>query len=184
MNTSETDDRQLDVGIAGLLGLDVLGETVCIRDPEFNGEWRASPYLAGQGDGMQYVYLATCICHQYKNRDVIHFGHTPSCLKVVPFYYKSDTLALDALERVCDERTLVVAPVRTFDGIWITELYTSKGDKATRGRDKSFPLAICKALAQLENEAKGEQHEYSQREVENQSGVSGGRALVLCSVWR
>ena len=114
MNTSETDDRQLDVGIAGLLGLDVLGETMCIRDPEFNGEWRASPYLAGQGDGMQYVYLATCICHQYKNRDVIHFGHTPSCLKVVPFYHKSDTLALDALRSGKADRQR-----RTRDPLWL-----------------------------------------------------------------
>lgn len=66
----------------------------------------------------------------------------------VPFYHEHDALARQALERICDKLQLNAKLRR--DSKWSVSLYSKRnGRRVVFELDKSFSLAICKALAKL-----------------------------------
>lgn len=66
-------------------------------------------------------------------------------------YHQSSRYAVAALEQICDERKLNSGLRRAFvTEKWCVELYSKRtGKRMAIEVDKSFPLAICKALARL-----------------------------------
>jgi len=144
---NEQDPRQLDKAVAGLLGLDVLGEAPCRF---IAGFWSADNY-ADTELSLHPVYLKYCYCNADEYNDgAQHLGHKSYCLGVVPFYHLDCNLAESALKQVCGERKLTPLARLEF-GKWIVELYDSHACDVAQGDDPSLALAICKALAELEN---------------------------------
>jgi len=144
----QNDPRQFDKAVARLRGLDVLGEAPCYWQYK-NKRW----IVATEGMSnpkMQPVYLQSCVCEYKTDHSAIYFGHIGSCLAVVPFYHQDRNLAVDALEQVCGERKLTPLARLEF-GKWAMELYDSHACDVAQGDDPSLALAICKALAELEN---------------------------------
>jgi len=77
-----------------------------------------------------------------QSREIVYAGDKP-----LQPYHRDVRLAVAALEHVCVERELV-ATASYEDGRWIIGLWSEDHDIA--GVDKSLALAICKALAELE----------------------------------
>lgn len=143
--SSEISNRQFDIAIARLLGLEVLGEAPCYRSPETE-EWSVSH---DGDDTMQPVYLNYCYCDNPLD-EVKYLGHVASCLRVVPFYHKHDRLARQALEQICDERKIEIKIWHPPGYDWVVDLRveTTK-EEMGYASDKSLRLAICKALVEL-----------------------------------
>ena len=142
------DNRKLDVTIAKLLGLEVLGEAPCIPGYCKSDSWD----VAYDGDGqMQPVYLKSCFCDDIPLEDELeYFGHVASCLEPVPFYHQDDTLARRALEQICNGSCAI--DITYTSGKWHVALVLGIGYKPfANGYDESLSLAICKALAKLKN---------------------------------
>jgi hypothetical protein len=136
--------RELDVKIAQLLGLEILGEAQCYIMPDAGYQVVACD---GSGNAMQPVYLNNCFCDDPLEGEARVLGHLISCLEVVPFYSSDCNLAVAALERVCDERGLTPDLNRPH-GNWFAGLWHD-GRQISTALDASLSLAICKALAGL-----------------------------------
>jgi hypothetical protein len=139
-------NRELDVKVTRLLGLDVLGEARCYSMP---GGYSVS-WDEGGGE-MQPVYLKECFCDDPLENEIEILGHVASCLRVVSFYSSECNLAIAALEQVCDERGLSAMSLRAY-GTWFTRVWKEDDPHyrviaASAGREMS--LAICRALAGL-----------------------------------
>lgn len=143
-----SDNRQLDIAVARLLGPNVLGEAPATENHTNIESWSVRPGAART----QPVYLAHCFCSDQLDDEAMILGHVASCLEVVPFYHLDAALAVAALEQVCDERGLVADPYRAPGGTWVVELIKPprSGVPVNLGEDKSFPLAVVKALVELE----------------------------------
>lgn len=140
--------RQLDLIIADLLGLEVLGEAPCYPDYGSSIGWSVS--YDGKGT-MQFVYLNRCCCDDPLDSEIKYLGHVASCLGVVPMYHKHDTLARRALEQICDRHGLDLRIRRPPDTkAYEVILHDAPFRRVAYSVDKKFPLAICKALVELE----------------------------------
>lgn len=142
-------NRQLDLVVAKLLGLQVLGEAPCWRSPE-DGAWNVCCF--GNSKERQSVYLAHCVCDALEPDDenlAKYFGHDSACLEVVPFYHKDAVLTVAALEQVCETYWLTATTAYSAQG-WNVVLLDGQKLHVANGEDVSFPLAIVKALAELE----------------------------------
>lgn len=138
-------NRNLDIDVAWLLDLDVPGEVPCLPGYDSADHWNVS--YDGSG-AMQPVYLRHCSCADPLDDEIRFLGHVASCFEVVPFYHEHDALARQALEQICDKLQLNVKLRR--DSKWSVSLYSKRnGRRVVFELDKSFSLAICKALAKL-----------------------------------
>ena len=127
-------NHQLNITIAKLLGLEITVKHVS-PDGFYPRRVKDEPFKTSTGaQSLERIYADG---------------------KPLKPYHRDARYAVKALERVCDERRLVVEFRRIPDREWIVELSphaVRDTEPFTLGRDKSFPLAICKALGELTNE--------------------------------
>lgn len=135
-------NRQLDIAVARLLGLDVLGHIDGLG-------WRVV-LDKNDEERLQPVFLSRCMCNPMTLPELAgYFGHNAACLKIVPFYHKDPALTVAALERISFERGIISDVLYRPSG-WTVNLYDRRSIQIVSEKDKSFPLAVVKALARLE----------------------------------
>ena len=125
---SDNCPRDLDLTIAALLHINILGKIPCYLEND-ERTWSPSP---DDQDTMQPFY------------------HDGKRVRILSEYHLYDDLATQALEQVCDERKIDAALSYYGAAGWYVELANrADGERVARGEGDSLALAICKALAEL-----------------------------------
>ena len=145
-------NRQLDIAVAQLLGLDVLGEAPCL--PGYTGNtWDVSYDGIGESIQMQLVYLRGCSCFCEEPGDKKYFGHIAGCLEVVPFYHLDHEQAFAAATRLGlfgEQQDGSDVVYYCAGGEHLVCCIDWPGEEmCVVSSAETVPLAICKALAQL-----------------------------------
>lgn len=137
---------ELDAAVAErVMGLNVLGEAICLPNPECG--YLEIPYEISAHGELRPVYLKACQCESKQETDADYFGHIGPCLEVVRFYSTDINAALDTVNRLMSQGWQVDIIGENDVLRWYVCFDNRIGERVVLGQGgaETLPEAICRA---------------------------------------